>query len=335
MAGTTVAVVGATGAVGREMAAVLERREFPLGELRLLASERSAGQRLRFGDRLVPVEVATPASFTGVDVVLMSAGAAVARALAPAAAGAGAVVVDNSSAFRREPDVPLVVPEVNGHAAADRPRGIIANPNCSTIQMVVALAPLHRAARLRRVVVSTYQSVSGAGWKAMEELRRGCADLLVGREPEAEVFPHPIALDCLPHIAAFAGDGYTEEEHKMIFETHKILEDDSIRVTATCVRVPVMRGHAEAVLVETEGPLSVERARELLREAPGVVLVDEPEKIRYPLARQAAGTDPVYVGRIRRDTSSERGLWLWVVSDNLLKGAALNAVQIAEQLVAG
>jgi aspartate-semialdehyde dehydrogenase len=242
------------------------------------------------------------------------------------------VVIDNSSAFRRDPDVPLVVPEVNAGAIADRPRDIIANPNCSTIQMVVALAPLHREAKVRRIVVSTYQSVSGAGWKGMEELRRGCADLLVGREPAASIFPHPIALDCLPHIAPFQDDGYTQEEQKMVFETHKIL-DPSIRVTATCVRVPVMRGHSEAVLIETEAPLSVERARELLREAPGVVLVDEPNQNLYPLALRAAGTDPVYVGRVRRDSSSEQGLWLWVVSDNLLKGAALNAVQIAEQLL--
>ena len=326
------AVVGATGAVGREMVALLEAREFPLTELRLLASKRSVGQKLRFRDDLVSVEEATHESFADVDVVLMSAGAGVALELAPIAAAAGAVVVDNSSAFRRYPDVPLVVPECNPHAVDHRPRGIIANPNCSTIQMVVALAPLHREAKIQRIIASTYQSVSGAGQKGMEELRRGCADMLEDREPGAEVFPHPIALDCLPHIANFEDDGYTTEEHKMVFETHKILEDSSIRVTATCVRVPVMRGHAEAVLIETETPLAPESARELLRNAPGIVVVDEPDQIRYPLARQAAGEDPVYVGRIRRDSSSENGLWLWIVADNLRKGAALNTVQIAEQL---
>jgi aspartate-semialdehyde dehydrogenase len=335
MSNSCVAVVGATGAVGREMVAQLHERSFPASEVKLLASSRSKGQKLRLGDELLTVDEATPASFAGVDLVLMSAGASVARELAPAAARAGAVVVDNSSAFRQDPDVPLVVPEVNAHALRSVPRGIIANPNCSTIQMVVALAPLHREARVRRIVVSTYQSVSGAGWKAMEELRRGCADVLVGREPVAEVFPHPIALDCIPQIAAFEPDGYTVEEHKMIFETHKILEDPSIAITATCVRVPVMRGHSEAVLIETERPLGAERARELLRGAEGVVLIDDPARKLYPLARSAAGTGPVYVGRIRPDTSSEHGLWLWVVADNLLKGAALNAVQIAERLRAG
>jgi aspartate-semialdehyde dehydrogenase len=333
MIGKNIGVIGATGAVGREMVAVLEERSFPVSKLRLFASQRSVGQQVPFRDGAVPVELAAPHAFGGLDIVLMSAGAAVARELAPAAAAAGAVVVDNSSAFRKEDDVPLVVPEVNAGALAHIPRNIVANPNCSTIQMVVALAPLRAEAGLRRVVVSTYQSVSGAGWKGMEELRAGCSAVLENREPAAAVFPHPIALDCIPQIGPFDELGNTEEELKMIRETRKIFDDPSIAVAVTCVRVPVLRGHAEAVLAELERPMAAGEARDLLSAAPGVVVVDDPSRSSYPLCRAAAGKAPVYVGRIRKDPSNERGLWLWIVADNLLKGAALNAVQIAERLL--
>ncbi len=329
-----VAVVGATGAVGTEMLRILEERDFPVAEVRPLASARSAGSTVRFRGDAVKVQELTPESFGGIDIALFSAGGSVSARFAPAAVEAGAVVVDNTSHFRMEPDVPLVVPEVNPHAIAGyRERGIIANPNCSTIQMVVVLKPLHDAARVRRVVVSTYQAVSGTGKRAIEELERQTRELLNFRQPTREVYPHTIAFNCLPHIDVFLDNGYTKEEMKMVNETRKILEDPSVRVTATAVRVPVFYGHSEAVNVELERPLSAAEARSLLERAPGVVVVDDPEEARYPLAQDAAGKDPVFVGRIREDPSVDHGLDLWVVADNVRKGAALNAVQIAEILV--
>ncbi len=329
-----VAVVGATGAVGSEMLRILEERDFPVAEVRPLASARSAGTTVRFRGDEVKVRELTPESFGGIDIALFSAGGSVSARFAPAAVEAGAVVVDNTSHFRMEPDVPLVVPEVNPHAIAGyRERGIIANPNCSTIQMVVVLKPLHDAARIRRVVASTYQAVSGTGKRAIEELERQTRELLNFRQPTREVYPHTIAFNCLPHIDVFLDNGYTKEEMKMVNETRKILEDPSVRVTATTVRVPVFYGHSEAVNVELERPLTAAEARSLLERAPGVVVVDEPGEARYPLAQDAAGKDPVFVGRIRQDTSVDHGLDLWVVADNVRKGAALNAVQIAEILV--
>ncbi len=329
-----VAVVGATGAVGTEMIRVLEEREFPVAELRPLASARSAGTEVRFRGDEVRVQELADQSFEGIDIALFSAGGSVSARFAPAAAAAGAVVVDNTSHFRMEPDVPLVVPEVNPHAIAGyKARGIIANPNCSTIQMVVALKPLHDRARIRRVVVSTYQAVSGTGKRAIEELERQSRELLNFREPTRQVYPHQIAFNCLPHIDVFLPNGYTKEEMKMVNETKKIFEDDSVRVTATTVRVPVFYGHSEAVNVEFEEKITAQEARELLEAAPGVVVVDDPAENLYPLAVDAAGKDPVYVGRIREDESVENGLNLWVVADNVRKGAALNAVQIAEILI--
>ena len=329
-----VAVVGVTGAVGQQMLRVLEERSFPVSRLVPLASARSAGKFVTFKGQEHPVAVLGQDSFEGVEVALFSAGGSISEAFAPVAAKAGAVVIDNTSHFRMAPDVPLVVPEVNPEAALDAPRGIIANPNCSTIQMVVALEPIRRAAGIRRVVVSTYQAVSGAGMKAMEELGAQARCWAGGEEsPAPEVFPHPILFDCLPHIGAFMECGSTVEEQKMIDETRKIFGDPELRITATTARVPVMVGHSEAVNVETREPLDAVEARRLLDEFPGVVLVDDPAALRYPLAREAAGTDPVYVGRVRNDPSVPHGLNLWVVADNLRKGAATNAVQIAEVLV--
>src|SRR5581483_4859515 len=329
-----VAVVGATGAVGEQMREVLEERDFPVGELRLLASERSAGQFLPFQGRQLRVEVLKEDSFQGIDIGLFSAGGSVSAKFAPLAVKAGAVVVDNTSVFRMEPDIPLVVPEVNAKDIPEyKARGIVANPNCSTIQMVVALKPIHDAARLKRVVVSTYQSVSGAGRKAMEELSQQVAALFNGKEIEKEKFPHQIAFNCIPHIDVFMEDGYTKEEWKMIHETRKILGEPNLPVTATTVRVPVFCGHSESVNVEAVVKLSAAEARRILREAPGVILADEPRENIYPMAIEATGKDATYVGRIREDNSVPNGLNLWVVADNLRKGAALNAVQIAEILI--
>ena len=329
-----VAVVGATGAVGEQMRAVLEEREFPVGELRLLASERSAGQFLPFQQKQIRVEVLTEDSFKDIDIGLFSAGASVSAKYAPIAVQAGAVVIDNTSFFRMEPDVPLVVPEVNANEIGKYvTRGIIANPNCSTIQMVVALKPIHDAARIKRVVVSTYQSVSGAGRKAMEELSHQVAALFSGKEIEKEKFPHQIAFNCIPHIDAFVENGYTKEEMKMINETRKILNEPLLPVTATTVRVPVFCSHSESVNVETERKLTAQQAKALLREAPGIIVADEPQSDVYPMAIDAVGTDATLVGRIREDDSIANGLNLWVVADNLRKGAALNAVQIAEILI--
>jgi len=330
-----VAVVGATGAVGRVMIRVLEERNFPVKNLRLFASERSRGQKLKFRGEEIPVEVLseTP-NFKGIDIALFSAGGSRSLEYAPRFAADGAVVVDNSSAWRMDPEVPLVVPEVNPHAVAGyKNKGIIANPNCSTIQMVVALKPLHDYGRIKRVVVSTYQAVSGAGQKAIDELtaqvRAWCAGETL---PEPKAFPHQIAFNCLPHVDVFLDNGYTKEEMKMVNETKKIMEDENIRVTATTVRVPVFFGHAEAVNIETEKKITPEKARELLSNFPGVVVMDDPENKVYPLQIEVAGKDEVFVGRIREDESIENGLNLWVVADNLRKGAATNAVQIAEIL---
>jgi len=330
--GKRVAVAGATGAVGADILKCLEARDFPVDAIRLLASRRSVGRRLTFRGEAVPVEELTERSFEGMDLALFSAGAERSRRFAPAAVKSGAVVVDNSSAFRMDPEVPLVVPEVNAHRIAEH-RGIIANPNCSTIIAVVVLWPLHREARIRRVVAATYQAVSGTGKAAIEELERQSRDVLAGRPAAPEVYPHPIAFNLLPHIGDFLDNGYTTEEMKLLHETRKIMEDDTIRVTATTIRVPVFRAHSEALNIETERPLSPERAREVLREAPGVEVVDEPASGRYPMPLEATGRDDVLVGRIRRDASIEHGLDLWISGDQLLKGAALNAVQIAEHLL--
>jgi aspartate-semialdehyde dehydrogenase len=330
-----VAVVGATGAVGTEMIQTLEQRDFPVAELRALASSRSVGRTVTFRGKPVKVAQLTAGSFAGIDIALFSAGGSRSKEFAPAAVKAGAIVVDNTSHFRMEPDVPLVVPEVNPEDIAQH-HGIIANPNCSTIQMVVALKPIHDAARIRRIVVATYQSTSGAGSKAVYEMLEQSRALLDGRERPPAIFPHQIAFNCIPQIpqsGAFDPNGYTSEEMKMVNETRKMLHDQTIRVSATCVRVPVERSHSEAVNVETERKITAAEARELLRTAPGVVVVDDPAAQLYPLAVMAAGKDPVYVGRIRDDISQENGLDMWIVSDNLRKGAALNAVQIAERLV--
>jgi len=326
-----VAVVGATGAVGEEMRSILAQRGFPVSELIPLASERSEGKDLAFGNQTVICRQLTEDSFAGIDLALFSAGGSISLRFAPIARDAGCVVIDNSSAWRMDPEVPLIVPEVNPGDAAWH-KGIIANPNCSTIQMVVPLKPLHDEAGIERIVVSTYQAVSGTGAKAVSELRAQVETLRAGETPQAHVYPHRIAFNCLPHIDVFLDDGSTKEEQKMVEETKKIMGDDSINVTATCVRVPVYNGHSEAVNLQFSRDLSPEQARDLLAAAPGVTVVDDPSQFRYPLAIEAAGTDPVYVGRIRRDPTVPHGLNMWVVADNLRKGAALNAVQIAELL---
>ena len=330
----TVAVVGATGAVGSEMIAMLEERAFPLATLIPLASSRSAGGTVTFKGEDVLIQVLTKESFAGVDIALFSAGAEISREFAPIAAKAGAVVIDNSAAWRMEPDVPLVVPEVNEHDLANH-KGIIANPNCSTIQMVVALKPLHDRARIRRIVVTTFQSVSGTGKDAMDELMIETQDLLSFKEATPKVYPYQIAFNCLPQIDEFLPSGYTKEEMKMLHETRKIMGDRTIQVTATTVRVPVYVGHSEAVNIETEHKLSANEARAILSEAPGVLVFDDPAHKLYPMPLDVAGKDEVYVGRIREDESIANGLNLWIVADNLRKGAALNAVQIAECLMKG
>jgi aspartate-semialdehyde dehydrogenase len=327
-----VAVVGATGAVGAEMIQVLEERKFPVETLHPLASSRSAGGTVSFRGSDVTVKELTKDSFAGVDIALFSAGSDVSKEYAPIAAQAGAVVIDNSAAWRMDKGVPLVVPEVNPHDLAWH-KGIIANPNCSTIQMVVALKPLHDEARIQRIVVTTFQSVSGTGKEAMEELMEESKVLLSFGQPEPKVYPHQIAFNCLPHIDEFLPTGYTKEEMKMLHETRKIMGDATIRVTATTVRVPVYIGHSEAVNIETERKLTANEARAILSTAPGVQLYDDPAHALYPMPLIAAGQDDVYVGRIREDESIPNGLNLWVVADNLRKGAALNAVQIAELLV--
>lgn len=328
----TVAVVGATGAVGNEMVAILEERNFPVGELKLFASERSEGKYIEFRGKNIRVNKLTDDSFNGINIALFSAGASRSLDFAPKAVKAGAVVIDNSSAFRMEPDVPLVVPEVNKHALKKH-KGIIANPNCSTIQMVVALKPIHDAVRIKRIVVSTYQAVSGTGKKAMQELEQQTRDLFSLKEITVSIYPHQIAFNCIPQIDVFLDNGYTKEEMKMVNETRKIMEDDTIRVTATTVRIPVFSAHSESVNIETYKKITADEVRKLLSKAPGVKVVDEPKNSVYPLAINSAGRDEVFVGRIREDESIDNGINMWIVSDNLRKGAALNAVQIAEILI--
>ena len=326
-----VAVVGATGAVGEVMLSILAERDFPASEVIALASERSAGTSVAFGNGDLVVQDLATFDPTGVDIALFSAGGATSKEYAPKFAAAGAVVIDNSSTFRYDDDVPLVVSEVNPEAARNRPRGIIANPNCSTMQLMVALKPIHDAAGIERINVATYQSVSGAGRSGLEELGVQTGQLLNFQEIEPKKFQAQIAFNLIPHIDDFLDNGYTKEEMKLVWETRKILGDDSIQVNPTAVRVPVFYGHSEAVNVETREKLSAQQARELLERAPGVVVVDEHKAGGYPTpVTHAAGTDPVYVGRIREDVSHPRGLDLWIVSDNIRKGAALNAVQLAE-----
>lgn len=327
-----VAVVGATGAVGTEMVKTLEDRAFPIEHLRLFASERSEGKRMEFKDGSIPVETLNEKSFEGMDIALFSAGAERSKIWAPIAAQSGCVVVDNSSQWRMDPAVPLVVPEVNPHDLTWH-KGIIANPNCSTIQMVVVLKPLHDAARIKRVVVTTFQSVSGTGQRAIDELMKQTTDLLNFRDVTCTVYPYQIAFNVLPHIDVFLPNGYTKEEMKMVNETKKIIGDDSIRVTATTVRVPVFRCHSESVNIETAQKLTPHEVRAILSTAPGIVVYDAPEKNIYPMPIDVAGSDETYVGRIREDESIENGINMWIVADNLRKGAALNAVQIAEKLI--
>lgn len=330
-----VAVIGATGAVGETMLEVLAERQFPIGELYALASERSVGKMVTCGDRRLRVQDLATFDFSKAQIGLFSAGGSVSAEHAPRAAEAGCVVIDNTSHFRNDDDIPLVVPEVNPGDIADyRNRGIIANPNCSTIQMVVALKPLHDAARIRRINVATYQSVSGTGKKAIEELAGQTAALLNGKSIEPKVYPKQIAFNALPQIDSFQDNGYTREEMKMVWETRKILGDADIDVNPTCVRIPVFYGHSEVVHVEFERPLGADEARALLAAAPGVQVIDERVPGGYPTAAEAAGQDWVFVGRIREDISHPCGLNLWVVSDNIRKGAATNSVQIAERLIA-
>jgi aspartate-semialdehyde dehydrogenase len=327
-----VAVVGATGAVGNEMIKTLEDRDFPVENIRLFASERSEGKTLKFREKDILVESINEKSFKGIDIALFSAGAERSKIWAPVAAGSGCVVVDNSSQWRMDPKVPLVVPEVNPHDLKWH-KGIIANPNCSTIQMVVVLKPIHDAAKIRRVVVTTFQAVSGTGQKAIDELLQQTADLLNFKEIKCNVYPYQIAFNVLPHIDKFLENGYTKEEMKMVNETKKILGDSSIKITATTVRVPVFRCHSESLNIETEKKLLPNEVRAILSGAPGVIVYDAPDKNVYPIPIDVAGKDETYVGRIRDDESIENGINMWIVADNLRKGAALNAVQIAEKLI--
>ena len=330
-----VAVVGATGAVGETMLSILQERNFPVENIVALASSRSAGSTTRFNGKSVVIQDLEIFDFKGVDIGLFSPGATVSKIHAPRAAEAGCVVIDNTSEFRYDDDIPLVIPEVNPHAIADyKNRGIIANPNCSTIQMLVTLKPIHDAATIERINVCTYQAVSGTGKEAIEELAKQTAELLNGRSAVCEVYPKQIAFNVLPHIDDVQENGYTKEEMKMVWETRKIFEDDKIQINPTAVRVPVFYGHSEAIHLETKDKLSAEEVRNLLRNQPGITLVDEPNDGGYPTpVSEAAGEDPVFVGRIREDISHPHGINLWVVSDNIRKGAALNGVQIAEILV--
>ena len=330
-----VAIVGATGAVGEVMREILEQRSFPVRNLYLLASEKSAGTRLQFEGKSIVVEDLASFDFSQVQIGLFSAGGSISAGYAPIAAAAGCVVIDNTSHFRRDDEIPLVVPEINSHRIVDHSAtNIIANPNCSTIQMLVALKPIYDAAGIRRINVSTYQAVSGAGKRAVEELATQTARLLNGQSVEEGILPKQIAFNVLPHIGDFQENGYTLEEMKMVWETHKIFEDDSISVNPTCVRIPVFHGHSEAVHIETETKMSASEARKLLESSPGIVLLDDTADNGYPTpVLDSVGKDPVFVGRIREDISSDRGLNLWIVSDNLRKGAALNSIQIAEVLI--
>lgn len=335
-----VAVVGATGAVGQQIVRLLEERDFPVKTLKLLSSARSAGKKVLFKGQEVTVEEATPDSFDGVHIALFSAGGDISKALAPHAVRHGAVCIDNTNAFRMDPNTPLVVPEVNSDRIADH-NGIIANPNCSTIQMVAALKPLYDRYGIDRIIASTYQAVSGAGNQAIDELKRQSKSVLEGEEVTPDILPvgslpvkHQIAFNVIPQIDKFQDNGYTLEEMKMVNETKKIMEDESIHVTTTCVRVPVVYGHSESVYVELKQDYDLDEVKTLLQHAPGIILVDDPANQAYPLATEAAGKNDVFVGRLRRDLGHERGLNMWIVSDNLLKGAAWNAVQIAEIIAA-
>ena len=329
-----VAIAGATGAVGTEFLKLLEARDFPMKSLRLLASSRSAGSKLKFRGENLEVEELTPKSFKGIDIAFFSAGGSRSKEFAPHAVDSGAVVIDNSSAFRMDEKVPLVVPEINPKQAFEH-QGLIANPNCSTIQMVVALDPIHRAANIQRVVVSTYQAVSGAGASAMEELKQQLRAWANDEPMKQEVFPTQIAFNLFPHIDVFQDNGYTKEEMKMVHETRKIMNAPNMQISATCVRVPVLRAHSEAVWVETEKPLSESEARELFEKEPGIVVQDARESGGYPTPWHITETQETYVGRIRKDISHPNGLTFWVVADQLYKGAALNAIQIAEVLQQG
>ena len=328
-----VAVAGATGAVGNQMIRCLEEMNFPVHSVEFLASSRSVGRQLRFKGDLVEVKELKEHSFKGIDIALFSAGGGTSQKFAPLAAKDGCVVIDNSSAWRMDSKVPLVVPEVNSHAIAQySEKGIIANPNCSTIQMVIVLHPIHKKYGIKRVVVSTYQAVSGTGKKAIDELFDQTRAIINFLDYKTHVYPHRIAFNCLPHIDIFLDNGYTKEEMKMVNETRKIMEDDSIAVTATTVRVPVFFGHSESVNVETKDPLSAEDVKALLQNSPGVKVMDDPQKNLYPLATDAAGQDLTLVGRIRKDESIANGINMWIVADNIRKGAATNAVQIAQVL---
>lgn len=327
-----VAIVGATGAVGQEFIKILEERNFPLDTLTLLASARSAGKKLVFSNRELAVRELTVDSFKGIDIAFFSAGSAVSKEFAPVATNAGAVVIDNSSAFRMDDSVPLVVPEVNSHDINNH-KGIIANPNCSTIQMVTVLKPLHDFAKINRVIVTTFQSVSGTGQKAIDELINQTYDILNGVQPVPSIYKHRIAFNVIPQIDDFLDNGFTKEELKMVDETLKIMGNDNIAVSATAVRVPVVRGHSESVYIETESKIARAKAVEILGKAENVTVHDDPGNAIYPLPVNAENTDPCYVGRIREDMFFDNGLHLWIVADNLRKGAALNAVQIAERLL--
>lgn len=324
-----VAVLGVTGAVGQEFLAILEQRKFPIESLKLLASGRSAGKKIQFMGKTYAIEEAKPDSFQGLDLVLSSAGGAVSRALAPAITKSGALMVDNTSAFRMDPEVPLVIPEINPEDIGKN-KGIIANPNCSTIIMLVPLFPIHKAAKIRRITAATYQAASGAGAKAMEELQVQAQDFLAGKKVVPQVLPHQIAFNVFSHNSKIGPDGYCEEETKMVKETQKIFHMPEIRVTATCVRVPVLRAHSEALFIETEKPLPVDEARQLLAKAPGVKVIDDREKNYFPMPLEASGQDAILVGRLRVDPSAANGLAMFVSGDQIRKGAALNAVQIAE-----
>jgi aspartate-semialdehyde dehydrogenase len=331
-----VAIVGASGAVGQELLKVLDQRNFPIDELRLFGSSRSAGSKVTFRGKEITIQELTHNEelFEGIDIAFTSAGAGTSREYAETITARGALMIDNSSAFRMDADVPLVVPEVNGDDALNAPRNIIGNPNCTTIQMVVALNPIDKLAKIRRIHVATYQAASGAGASAMAELAQQHADIAAGREPKVEKFVAQLAYNVIPHIDVFTDNGYTKEEMKMVNETRKIMHDPNIRVSATCVRVPVMRAHSEAIWVETERPLTVEEARKAFAEAEGVVVMDNPSEKVYPMPLGLAGCDPVYVGRIRQDLAGDNSLTFWTVSDQIRKGAALNAVQVAEYVLA-
>ena len=330
--GINVAILGATGAVGQELLSLLETRSFPIKNLKLLASPRSAGNKISFGGKELTVEAVDDDSFHDIDIVLASAGGSTSKAYAAKAVAAGAVVIDNSSAFRMDDNVPLVVPEINPEAAATH-QGIIANPNCTTILMGVAIYPLHKAQPIKRIVVSTYQSASGAGARAMEELEHQAAAILKGEQPQPEILPYPLAFNLFPHNSPIEENHYCQEEMKMVNETRKIFNAPEIRVTATCVRVPVLRAHSEAINLEFESPFAVEKAKELIAAAQGVKLVEDWQQNYFPMPIDATGEDDVLVGRIRQDISHDCGLELWLCGDQIRKGAALNAVQIAELLM--